>query len=313
MKMSGIKAKKLVSSVIWGIVRYGFLIASCYLLLYPFLYMISGSFRAAIDFHDPTVNWIPKHISTENLAVAWRAMDYGRSLLHTLLDGMIPALLQFCVSAVAAYGMARFRFKGRSVFTVLMFLNLLVPAVMIIIPMYTKLYHFDVFGILGLLSKITGQELRPNLLDSPFAFWLPAALGVGLKGGLFIYIFTQFFKGLPRELEEAAWLDGAGPYRTFMKIIVPSSGSAAITVLSFAVIWNWSDYLLPEMFLTDNYPLSVMLERMPKIVEYEVGTESQAGVLLASCLLFLIPVILFYLLIQKRFTASIVTSGITGT
>lgn len=74
--MSGIKAKKLVSSVIWGIVRYGFLIASCYLLLYPFLYMISGSFRAAIDFHDPTVNWIPKHISTENLAVAWRAMDY---------------------------------------------------------------------------------------------------------------------------------------------------------------------------------------------------------------------------------------------
>ena len=78
-------------------------------------------------------------------------------------------------------------------------------------------------------------------------------------------------------------------------------------------IWNWSDYLLPEMFLTENYPLSVMLERMPKIVEYEAGTESQAGVLLASCLLFLIPVILFYLLIQKRFTASIVTSGITGT
>ena len=277
------------------------------------MYIVSGSFRGVIDFYDPTVNWIPKHISFENIKIALRATNYGKSIVYSLLDGIIPALLQFVVSAVAAYGMARFKFKGRSLFTILMFLNLLVPAVMIVMPVYSKLYHFDVFGIFGLLSKMVGKDLRPNLLDTPFAFWIQAILGVGLKGGLFIYIFTQFFKGMPKEIEEAAWIDGAGPYRTFLSVIVPSAGSSAITVLSFATIWNWSDSLLPSMFLTEKYPVSVQLELLQETVAYEAGSESQAGVLLAACLLFLIPVVIFYLIVQKRFTASIVTTGITGT
>ncbi len=313
MRLNDVKTKRLVGDVCIHIVRYVFLIAGCYLLLYPILYIIAGSFRATADFTDPTVVWIPKHLSLNNLKLAWKAMDYGKSFMYSLVYGMIPTLLQFCTSALAAYGMARFKFKGKFIFTALMFLNLLVPSVMIIIPMYSKMYHFDVLGIFGLISKFVGVELRPNLLDTPFAFWLPAMLGVGLKGGFFIYIFMQFFKGMPKEIEEAAWIDGAGPYRTFLSIIVPSSGSAAITVFTFATIWNWSDPLLPGMFLSEKYPLSVSLENMTQMAEYVTKGESMVGFMLSACLLFLIPIVTFYLIIQKQFTSSIVTSGITGT
>lgn len=313
VEANGIKTRKLVRNICFYIARYVFLIVGCYLLLYPILYIVAGSFKATTDFSDPTVVWIPKHLSLKTLKLAWKTMDYAKSFMYSLIYGMVPTLFQFCTSALAAYGMARFKFKGRFIFSALMFLNLLVPTVMIIIPMYSKMYNFDVFGILGLLSKLFGTNLKPNLLDTPFAFWLPAIFGVGIKGGFFIYIFTQFFKGMPKEIEEAAWIDGAGPYRTFLSIIVPSSGSAAITVFTFATIWNWSDPLLPSMFLSEKFPLSVSLEQMTTMAEYVTKGESQIGFMLSSCLLFLIPVVTFYLIVQKKFTASVVTSGITGT
>jgi multiple sugar transport system permease protein len=271
------------------------------------------------DFYDPTVQWVPKNIIFDNLKAAVQAMEYWKSLFNTLIVGIVPALLQFCTCAIYAYGMARFKFRGRNILSAIMFLNILVPVTMLIIPTYVNFQHMDFLGILGLINKISGVDIRPSITDSPLAFYLPAIFGVGLKSGLYIYIYTQFFKGLPKELEEAAWIDGAGPWKTFLRIIIPSSGSAAITVLIFSVIWNYSDYYLPQIYLSENLPLSVMLNRfqysLGSIMEYYIENGSDLiakHVIIASCLIFLIPLITFYSFVQKKFIASISTTGLVG-
>lgn len=308
MSVKSDRLKRGATDALVAVVRYILLIACGYVLLYPFLFMIAGAFKASVDVIDPTVNWIPKHFSLDNMNFAIENMDLWRSFGYSMLYGVGSVILQFCCSALAAYGLARFRFKGRTVLVGLMMLTILVPAVMIIIPQYVLFYKWDFLGVLRLIGAIVGKDLRPNILDTPLAFWLPSALGVGLKGGLFIYIFMQFFKGLPREIEEAAWIDGAGPFKTFTSLVLPSSGTAVVTVLIFSVVWNYSDAFFPSMFLTSKYPLSVSLERLS---DFMFGS-SDPGALLAGCLLFLLPAIVFYCLVQKKFIASISTSGLTG-
>lgn len=318
MRLSAYRYKSIGRKVLVRIGQYIFLITFSYLLLYPFLYILVNSLKGSSDFYDPTVEWVPKELVLDNIRAAFQALDYGSSFFYTLLFGIGPAVLQFCTCAVYAYGLARFQFRGRRILMAVMFLNILVPVTILIIPTYVNFQHMDFLGVLGLLSKAIGSELRPSLIDTPWVFYLPALLGVGLKGGLYIYVYTQFFKSLPRELEEAAWIDGAGPWKTFLRIIVPSSGSAAVTVLIFSVIWNWSDYYLPQIYLSERFPLSVMLNRfrysLGSIMEYyiEEARVVPQYVILAACLLFLLPLMAFYLIVQRRFIASISTTGLVG-
>lgn len=319
MRKSSYINKRNSHKLLVTIGQYIFLITFGYILLYPFIYIVSTSFKGAADFYDPTVEWIPKNIIYDNLKAALQAMEYWDSLVNTFIVGIIPALLQFCTCAIYAYGLARFKFKGKNILSALMFLNILVPVTMLIIPTYVNFQHMDFLGILGFINKISGIDLRPSITDSPLAFYLPAVLGVGFKSGLYIYIYTQFFKGLPKELEEAAWIDGAGPWKTFLRIIIPSSGSAAVTVLIFSVIYNYSDYYLPQIYLSENLPLSVMLNRfrysLGSIMEYYIedgGNLIPQYVIIASCFIFLIPLIIFYSVVQKKFIASISTTGLVG-
>ncbi len=306
-------------AAIFDIWMYIFFITAGYIVLYPFLYILIGSLKGASDFYDPTVMWIPKYPTLNNIKAAIVAMNFWNSLKNTLIFGILPAILQFCSCALPAYGLARFKFKGKSLLLAFMFLNMLVPVTMIIMPTYVNFKQVDIFGVLGFINNITDVDLRPDLLDTPLVFIIPALFGVGLKGGLFVYIYMQFFKGLPKELEEAAYIDGAGPIRAFVSIMLPSSGSAAIVVLMFSVIWNWCDYYLPQMYLTKNYPLPAVLNQVSNglstVMENVVGHDSGAtadGVLIACCLLFLIPILIFYILLQNKFSKSIATTGLVG-
>lgn len=270
------------------------------------------------DYFNTSVQWISKDFTFENFITAFKALELPKSLWVTLIFEIVAALLQFCSCAVAAYGLARFNFKGRGLVSGMMILTILVPSTMIITPSYVNFSQTDFLGILGLISKIIGHEIRPNLIDTPLVFYLPSIFGVGLKGGLFIYIYSQFFKGLPKELEEAAAIDGAGPWKTFLRIVVPSSGNASITVLLFSVVWHWNDYYLSTMYLSDNKPLSAIMYifSSPQVemagIDLSMVMVQTRYVLAAACLLFLIPILLFYLVLQRKFIASIATSGIVG-
>lgn len=312
-------SSKTAKSICINIVRYLFFISFCFVILYPFIYMIIGSFKSAIDNLDPMVNWVPSGLDFSNYINAIKVLDFGKSLWNTLLYGIISALLQFCSCAVAAYGLARYEFVGRKILYAVLILNILVPTMMIITPSYLNFSYADVLGILKGISSIVGKELRPNLTESVGIFWIPSIFGVGLKGGLFIYIFSQFYKGLPKELEEAAWIDGAGPVKTFVSIVVPSSGAAAITVLLFSIVWHWNDYYLAQMYASTTPTLSVALRSLTvETVSNTMGggsalaNMSLEGILLAGCVLMVAPLIIFYVLIQRKFIASVATSGIVG-
>ena len=221
--------------------------------------------------------------------------------------------------SITAYGLARFDFKEKKLLMGMLIATILIPTQMIMVPLMVNMRYLDVFGILGAISKLVGTELRPNLLNTPWAFYLPSIFAVGLKAGLFTYMYVQFFKGLPKELEEAASIDGAGPVKTFLTIVVPSSGTIFLTVTIFSIIWHWNDTYLSSLFLSGDYPLSVQLSRIFTIlgtgvdgVQYGKYTRSTIGIVMAACLLVILPMLIMYCILQKRFIKSIDRVGIVG-
>lgn len=310
--------KNHTKSIVANIARYVFLLAFSYVLLYPLFYMISGSFKSLNDFFDPTVEWIPKNFVGENFKIAAEAMDFGNAFKNTLLLEIISALIEIISCMIAAYGLARFKFKGKKILEVMMLITILIPTAMIIIPSYMNYSKMDILGILGLINKITGTDLRPNILDTYLVMWLPSIFAVGIKGGLFIYIYKQFFQGLPREFEEAAYIDGAGPVTTFLKVILPAASVPIVTVSMFSVVWHWNDYYVAAMYMSENYTLSVQLNSLPSLISSYMSAQGSGlsvatgPILLAGCLMTVIPLLIFYVILQRRFIASVANSGIVG-
>lgn len=307
--------RKKIERGIVSLFRYVFLISFSYVLLYPLLYLIVHAVQDPIDYLDPTVQWVSKNLTLDNLKLGIEVLDFWDSLKETLLVQIVSALIQVVSCGIAAYGMARFEFKGKKLVTGLLMLNILVPSTMIIIPSYLNFRNVDFLGILNLIGNATGKELTINLLNTPYVFYLPAIFGVGLQSGLVIYIFQQFFKSFPKELEEAAYLDGLNPFGTFFRIVVPSSSVVIITTTILSIIWHWNEYYLPSMYLSKDYPLAVKIYDVFNVffaAGYNKYDAATINACMAVCLLFLLPPLLMYLFLQKKFIKSITQSGIVG-
>ncbi len=318
-KLTSRKAKEKAFKFVTSIIRWVFLLSISYILLYPMLYMISSAIRGAQDFVDPTVIWVPKNFSLNNFVVAFKALDYLNTFWTTFKIEIISAFIEIVMCSITAYGLARFEFKEKKLLMGMLIVTILIPTQMIMVPLMVDMRYLDVFGILGFIGDLVGAELRPNLLNTPWAFYLPSIFAVGLKAGLFTYMYVQFFKGLPKELEEAASIDGAGPLKTFLTIVVPSSGTIFLTVTIFSVIWHWNDTYLSSLFMSDNYPLSVQLSRIFTILEsgvegvkYGKYNRATIGIVMAACFLVILPMLLMYCILQKQFIKSIDRVGIVG-
>lgn len=301
------------------VARTVFLLAFAFILIYPVIFMISTSVKVRSDTLDPAVKWLSAAPTLYGYKVAWIAMDYMTSLKNTVLYELVSAVIEVVVCAVYAYGLARFKFRFKKVLLFFLAVSILVPDIMLIIPRVLNFRYMDLFGILGLVKELFHVDLRINITDTVWTFYLPSLLGVGLKGGLFIYIYMQFFKGLPVELEEAAWIDGAGPVRTFWSVIIPSSGVVILTVFIFAVIWHWNDWLLATMYTTNNHTFAYMVKNINQYISrawsqglISVDQSQYYGAPMAACLMFISPPTVLYLFLQKRFIASIDRVGIVG-
>ncbi len=312
------KAISKVNGVFASLLRYVVLIAIGYIILYPLFYMISSAIRTRDSFYDPSVVWVTSEVTFENFTLAWKVMKYGSAIWNTLLYEIVSAGIQIISCSLVAYGLARFEFKEKRILTFFMFLLILVPSQMMMLPIFMNYSKLDFFGLLGLVDTVTGIDLRPNVLNSVTTFWLPALLGVGIRSGIIIYIYVQFFKGLPKELEEAAWIDGAGPLKTYIRIALPSSGVVITTITVFSLIWHWNDYQLASMYLyAEKWPLAVKLSEITSAEA--IGTLRLAGddplriaIMMAGCFMFIIPILIVYLFLQKKFVKSIDRVGITG-
>ncbi len=301
------KAKKTT----WSIVRGILLFCLCFVLLYPLIYMISVAFRPVEQIFDPTVVWIPKSITFDNIKEAFIRMEYLTALKHTVILGIISSLLQVISCAVVGYGFARFNFKGKNFFFAMVLFTIIVPPQTIIIPLYMEYRFFDFFGLGKLIGLLSSKTLTVNLLDTVWAFYLPAIFGTGIRSGLFIYMFRQFFRGMPVELEDAAYVDGCGPIQTFIRVMVPNAGSVFLTVFLFSLVLYWNDYFFVSMF-SSKFTVSTvltsrqMIDTETSIKEFSIGHQ-QAG-----CLLAILPVLILYIFLQKYFTESIERTGIVG-
>ena len=310
------KALNKAGSLVWALLRLLILLAIGYIIIYPLFYMIGTSLRSRQSYYDSARIWIPSSISIDfNYTKALEFTSYFEGFKNTMILDVVAGLIEIVTCSIVAYGFARFKFKLKPLFTAGLFLTILVPEIMVIIPRMLTYSKMDVLGILGLFDSITGIDLRPNIIGSPLAFYLPSLFAMGLRSGILIYIYIQFFKGLPYELEEAAWVDGAGPIRTFVSIALPSSSVVFTTVTVFSMIWHWNDTFLASMYVDANYPISVHLNRINATMVgagfYPNNTETQS-ILMAACFLFILPPLIFYMFMQRKFIESIDRVGITG-
>lgn len=325
--MGGIIVKQLTSplkmkriqnrtfSIITNIARYVFLLAVGYIILYPIFSMISTSLKTENAFMDVTSYWIPAEVTFDYFVKAADTLKYAESLKSTILVEVLSAALEVISCGIVAYGFARFDFKGKKIFEFILLLQILVPIQVYIVSILTNYVKFDLFGILGFVNKLTGTDLRIRLYNTNFTMYLPSLLAVGIKAGVLIYIYKQFFKGFPKELEEAASVDGAGPVKTFLSIVVPSSSVVILTVSIFSLIWHWNDYQVASVYFDRNFPLAVRLADIESLLSVNNDFGSwvvKDGVKMAACLIYILPVLVVYLILQNKFIKSIDRVGITG-
>ena len=300
-----------------SIARYAILILLAYQLLYPVLYMVSASVKAPIDSYDPGIIWIPKHFSATGFTDAFKTMKYLDALVRSLGIGLGCALLDVASCALAGYGFARYKFPLKNVFFVCVILTLIVPTQTIILPYYMNMRYFDPLGMMTLFSKITGSETMINLIGNNLAFFIPSALGAGIRSGLYIYIFRQFFEGMSAALEESAYVDGSGPLRTFTHIMLPNAKNAIITVFLFSFVWHFNDYYLSKQLMgTSERTLIVALSSLRMDLAAVIGGQTEFDPIRvqtriqAGCLLVILPMFLLYIVSQRKLADSIEHIGI---
>ena len=301
--------RKAVKDRIWPVFRFVILFGLGFVIMYPLIYMISCAFREKADMSDPTVMWIPRHYTLNVIAETLDAMDYWKTLGTTLLLNVGCSLFQVISCAITGYGFARFKFRGKKLLFGIVIMMILVPPQVISLPLYTQ---FRYFGINGLFSL--------NLIDTKLTMYLPAMTANGIRAGLMILIFRQFFKGMPRELEDAAYIDGCGPFMTFVRVMVPNAASAFLTVFLFSVVWYWNDYYVSSTFFTNTKTIAIMLSNLDNELRarlfddptVQISPREQIVWKEAGCLLSIAPVLLMYVFLQKHFTEGIERSGLVG-
>lgn len=319
-KITQKKAAETTLKVTTSVLRTLFLIGMSYVLLYPILFLLSNAFRAPIDRLDPTVIWIPKTLTFENFVLADQLIGFKESIFMTLKILVPSVIIQVFICLMVAYGFARFKFKGNNILFALLVFTIVVPTSTIIIPLYVKFHFFDFFGFGQLLRPFNhGKAVTVNLLNTTWPFYIMSATGVGLRSGLYIFMARAFFRGMPVELEEAAFVDGCGPFSTFLKIMLPNVGSIVIVITLFSIVWHWNDYYLSVMFFTDQYPLSVnvtLLQDRLQLLSQNMSAADMAlsenSILEASCFVVILPILIMYIFSQKYFTESITRTGLVG-
>ena len=309
------KQKELIASVLMKTFRYVLLAGLAFILLYPILYMLTMSFRPYNEVKDPLIVWIPKTLTFQTIIDVSAQMKFGNALKNTSLVFVVSALIEVLSCSLAGYGFARFKFPLKNVWFIGVLLSILVPPQSIIIPQVVGMRYFD-FAFIGKIPELFGgTAITTNFLDTPWAMYIPALFAAGIRSGLFVFIYRQFFLGLPAELEDAAYIDGCGPLRTFLTVMLPVSGGAIIIVLLLSFVAYWNDSIFTTFFYDKMDTLNSQLAQLQTFMGYS-STELPDGADLAykqcgAMLVIFIPLIVF-VIFQRFFTESIERTGIVG-
>lgn len=307
LKASG----NIALSVLMKLVKAFVVVCFCFVIFYPLLYMLTQAFRAFPDLYDPSVVWVPKSFSLQSIKLAFEAMNFPKTAANTGVIALVCTLLQLVSCSMAGYGFARFKFPGKGIFFAICLFSTIVPMQMISIPAYMELYYFDMLGIGSIIKLFTGS--LPSINNTIWALLIPALLGNGIRGSIYIYIFRQFFRGIPLDLEDAAYIDGAGPLSTFTRIIIPIAGAPFLVVFILSMIWYWNDNIMVTLFYgSENIMSANLMSILSKFTlegsEYTI-TEALA-IQQAGAILMILPPLIMYLFLQRYFVESIDKTGL---
>lgn len=293
---------------IWKLMRFVLLVGLSFMILYPVFVKFSASLKSTADMMDSTVVFIPKNPTLQNYKIVLNSVNYALTLLMTVLFCLVQSLLQLASCSLVAYGIARFKFKGHKLLFGMAVLTLIIPPQIILLPLYIRFHFFGITNIFQFSDIFSGVDL----INTYWPFLLLSGTALGFKNGLYIYLLRQHFKNMPMALEEAAYIDGCGPFRTFLRIMLPGSVPMLVTVFLFSFVWQWNDTVYSGIFFPEIPTLANKLYGMV-FTTMGAGTTLMSAVLESPKFFLLItPIVILYLFTQKLFVQSISRSGIVG-
>ena len=317
--------QKLKTSNTWikagiSVVRFILMLGVSFVIIYPFIARIAGSFMTKEDVVDSTISLIPKHPTLEIYKAIIVENHYFEALLNTLLLSLCCAVVQMLISCLVGYGLAKFKFKGNKLVMGLVILTMVIPHGAIRLAMSRHFTNFDLGVVLawnydGIIELVTGAPLQLSNTFAPLI--ILSFCGLAFKNGLYIYLMRQFFKGVPDELEESAYVDGSGVIRTFFQIILPLAVPMMITVFLFSFSWQWTDGFYTTLFFKNNIDKVYLMPDVYNVPQslkttyagaqlYESVVRNTGGMMIIA------PLIILYLFCQKYLVQGIERSGLVG-
>jgi len=320
------KWQNKVKGFILGICMAIIVIGVCYVILSPLIGIVANSIMSPRDIINPMVFLLPNEPTLEHYGHAMTHMNFltgnditisipftdvsfdilggtifSGTLARTMGFSVSFALLHVVIASLVGYGFARFNFPGRNFIFAMVIITIVVPVQVYIVPMFVNFRFF-----LG---------LDFNLLGSHWPLLFLTLTGLGLRSGLYIYIFRQFFRGLPKEIEEAALIDGAGFFGTFIKVMMPNATPAIVTVLLFSFVWHYNDTFYSSMLNPGNNLMAAMIGGVGSTFAQLENINDPALeqlVVFAGVVLAILPIMVIYLFLQRYFVEGLERSGIVG-
>ncbi|MCL2003010.1 MAG: carbohydrate ABC transporter permease [Oscillospiraceae bacterium] len=299
------------ASFLMSLFRLTLIVGISYVILGPLLGIAVSSFFSNEDRYSPVVYMIAQNPTLDRYRLTITEMNYFSVMWNMLVYICSLTVIQIAVCSMVGYGFARFQFPLKKLLFACVIIVIVIPSHTIMLPLYMTFRHFDPFWLFSLF----GAEPM-NLLTTLTPMYMMTLLGAGLRSGLYIYIFTQFFRGLPKEIEEAAFVDGAGTMYTYVRVMIPNAMPSILTVTIFSLVWQYNDLFYANLFnLSNDWILSKRLNSLQSSlagIHRITDPAISALYVYAGIILMILPMILIYVFLQRKFIEGVERSGIVG-
>jgi len=306
------KAKAWTVSILRALLLFGL----CFMIIQPMLMRFGTSLMPEKDLYDSTVVLLPRTPTLDNYRIVLELTNFPESMFNTLWTSLLVSVFQVASCTLVAYGFARYDFPLKKFWFACVVALIVIPPQTIATALYMNFQRFDIFGI---FEATLGAPL--NLHGSLTPYLLMSMTCMGLKNGLYIYMLRQYFRGIPKSLEEAAYVDGCGVLHTFVRIMLPGAVPTVMSCFLFSFVWQWTDLFYTRNFLaTSARPifsteLSTIVSRMSRYFSSDaskpiiVPAGRQQQLISIGVLICCIPLIILYVFTQRTFVKSIMLSG----
>ncbi|HEY8436809.1 MAG TPA: carbohydrate ABC transporter permease [Haloplasmataceae bacterium] len=291
--------------LLFKLMIYILLIGISYVFVYPLIQMLSMSFMSTSDLLDPEVEWIPRKFNLNTIRVAIRGLNMPSSLINSIWYSGLLGSIQTVIAALTGFAFARFDFKGKRFWFVILLASFIVPLPLVMIPRTMMFLSFS-------------ERIGVKLVGTITPMIVLTLLGQGVNNAILVLIFHNFFRMIPISLDEAARIDGATPLQVFWHIFIKMSLPVIVVVFLFSFVWNWNESYMSNMLMgrtVDLLPkrLGVFESAYQDII---AGNPNQVRLnesfRMAATLMSIIPLFLIYIFAQRQFIEGIERTGITG-